>query len=73
MNFIIDLPKNVKYRETYDAIFVVINKPSKMCYYIFYYSNMTTRELVKVITQKVIQLHKMLLAIISDCRSLFTF
>ncbi len=73
MDFITWLPESVVYRGIYNAIFVVVDKLSKMCHYIPCRSDMTARELAEVITQKVIRLHGVPSAIISDCGSLFTF
>ena len=71
MSFIIKLSENVVHRVTYDAIFVVVDKISKMCHYIPCSSDMTARELAEIITQEVIQLHPVPSAIISDRGSLF--
>ncbi len=73
MDFITRLPESVEYGDTYDAIFLVVDKLSQMCHYIPCRSGMTEWELAEVITREVIQLHEVPSAIISDCGSLFTF
>ena len=72
MDFITGLQESVEYMGTYDAILVVVDKLSKMCQYILFRSDITARELAEVITQEVIQLHKVPSAIISDRGSLLT-
>ncbi len=72
MDFITGLPENDPYEGTYDAILVVVDKLSKICHYIPYRSDMKAGELAEVITQEVIQLHRVPSAIISDRESLFT-
>ena len=70
MDFIIGLPESVAYWGTYDAIFMAVNKLSKMCHYIPCCSVMTAVELAEVITREVIRLHGIPSAIISYCGSL---
>ena len=72
MDFITELHESLVYRGTYDAILVVVDKLFKICQYIPCRSDMTAREFAEVITQKVIQLHRVFSAIISDRGSLFT-
>ncbi len=72
MDFITGLPESLEYERIYHAIFVVVDRLSKMCHYIPCPSEMTERELAEVITQEVIRLHEILSAIISDHGSLFT-
>ncbi len=72
MDFITGLPESVAHRGTYNAIFVVVNKLSKICQYIPCRSDMTEGELAEVITREVIQLHGVPSAILSDRGSLFT-
>ena len=72
MYFITWLPESVAYWGTYDAILVVVDKLSKICHYILRCSVMTAGKLAKVIMQKVIPLHGVLLAIASDRESFFT-
>ncbi len=72
MDFFIGLAKRVKNKGTDNAIFMVVDKLSKMCHYIFGSSNITAEKLAKVITRRVIQLHRVTSGIISDCGSLFT-
>ncbi len=72
MDFITWLPESVAYGGTYDAIFVVVDKLSKMYHYIPSRSVMTAEECTEVITQEVIRLHGVPSAVISDCESLFT-
>ena len=73
MDFITGLPESVAYGGRYDAIFVVVDKLSKMCHYIPCRSDMTVGELAEVITREVIRLHGVPSSIISDRGSLFTF
>ncbi len=47
MNFITDLLKNRVYKNIYDAVLNVINKFSKIYYYILYQKNMITKDCVK--------------------------
>ena len=73
MDFITRLPESVTYGDMYNAILVVVDKLSKMCHYILCRSNITAKELAKVITQVVIRLHKVpSTIIISNFGSLFT-
>ncbi len=54
MDFITGLPESVAYGGRYDAIFVVVDKLSKMRHFISCRSDMTAAELAEVITQEVI-------------------
>ncbi len=72
MDFITRLSESFAYGGTYNAIFVLIDKLSKMCHYIRCRSDMTAGELAEVITQEVIRLHGVSSAIIFDRGSLFT-
>ncbi len=71
MDFIICLLDKIVYRWTYNAILMVVDKISKICHYIPCHSDMIADKLAKVITQESLWLHRLLLAIISDCGSLF--
>ena len=57
MVFITRLPEIVIYGTIYDAIFVVVDKLSKMCHCIPCRSDMTAGELAEVIMPEVIRLH----------------
>ena len=72
MDFITVLSESVTYGGKYHAILVVVEKLSKRCHYIPCRSDMTTGELVEVITREVIRLHGVPSPIISHRGSLFT-
>ena len=71
MNFITDLSERKVYEDIYDVILNVIDKFLKMCHYISCWKNMTAEDLVKIFIQKIVCLHRILIVIMSDQRSLF--
>ncbi len=73
MDFITELPESVAYWWRYDAILVVVDKLSKMCFYIPCRSDITAGELAEVIPRGIIRLNGVPSAIISDRGLLFTF
>ena len=48
MDFITGLPKNKAYKGIYNFIFVIINKFSKMAYYILCVNIITIEELIEI-------------------------
>ncbi len=70
-DFMNEVPESVTYHGMYNAILVVIHRLSKIYHYISCRSDMIVEELVDIVTQKVIRLHRVPSTIISDCGFLF--
>ena len=71
MNFIIELPLNRYENNIYDAILVVIDRYSKMTFYIFAKSTWSTEDLADVLFDKMFLIFFEIRKVISDRGSFF--
>jgi hypothetical protein len=71
MNFITGLPPSLRGGRAFDAILAVVNRYSKMVYFISITININAPALAKFIYNEIIKYHGMLKSIISDRRSIF--
>ena len=75
MNFIIKLPKskNLMNEETYDAIFVMIDRLIKYCHIIFFKKIYNVEQLKYIVLNRLIRYQKISKRFINDKDKLFTF
>jgi hypothetical protein len=73
MNFIIELSLSLRESRAFDAIFTVVNRYSKIAYFILITINIDIPAFAEFIYNEVIKHHNMLKSIISDRESIFIF
>ena len=69
MDFIVKLPLSGQAK--YDSILVVVDRFTKIAYYILTYKSINTRDFAKIILREIIRLHSLLKHIISNRAGLF--
>jgi hypothetical protein len=72
MNFIIGLPLSLRGGRAFDAIFAVVDKYSKMAYFILITIDIDVPALAELIYNEVMKYHDIPKSIISDRGSIFT-
>src|SRR5437588_7989111 len=68
MDFVTDLPES----EGYDAIWVVVDRLTKMAHFLPCRTDLKTRQFVRLFMDNVIKLHRLPKDIVSDRGSIFT-
>jgi hypothetical protein len=72
MDFVTELPPSTTIGHTYDSIFVVVDRYSKIAYYILYRSDIKAEGLVEVFLREIFRLYRLPKSIVSNRGSLFT-
>jgi hypothetical protein len=72
MDFVTELPPSTTIGYIYDSIFIVIDRYSKMAYYVLYRSDIKAEGLVEVFLREIFRLYRLPKSIVSDRGSLFT-
>jgi hypothetical protein len=73
INFITGLPLSLRKGRAFDAIFAVMDRYSKMAYFILITIDIDAPALAKFIYNKMMKYHDIFKSIISDRRSIFIF
>jgi hypothetical protein len=73
MNFITELPLSLRKGRAFDVIFAVVDRYSKMAYFILITIDVDAPALAELIYDKMMKYHDMSKLIISDKRSIFIF
>jgi hypothetical protein len=73
INFIIGLPLSLREDRVFDVIFAVVNRYSKMAYFILITIDIDAPAFAEFIYDKIMKYHNMPKSIISDKRSIFIF
>jgi hypothetical protein len=73
INFIIELQPSLRKGPAFDAIFIIVDRYSKIIYFISTIINNNTTVLAEFIYDKIIKYHNISKLIISDRESIFNF
>jgi hypothetical protein len=73
MNFITGLPPSLREGRVFDAIFAIVNRYSKIAYFILITIDIDAPAFAEFIYDKIMKYHNMPKSIISDKRSIFIF
>jgi hypothetical protein len=71
INFIIGLPPSLRESRVFDAIFTIVNRYSKMVYFILITINVDIPALAEFIYDKIMKYHNIFKLIISNRESIF--
>jgi hypothetical protein len=73
MDFIIGLPPSLRGGRVFDAILAVVNRYSKMVYFILFTIDVDVPALAEFIYDEIMKYHGILKLIVSDRKSIFIF